>query len=158
MQTFLPLPDFTESAKVLDYKRLGKQRIEAFQILKVILNPNPTLTYTIVNGNYIFTKAKKVAWINHPATRMWRNYPSALCLYGIRICEEWIRQGYRDSLLGRFNLEYEKFEENQIEIPPFVKDEKFNSSHRASLLFKNYSYYSRFGWSEEPKMEYFWPV
>ena len=32
MQTFLPYPDFWVSAKMLDDKRLGKQRVEAMQI------------------------------------------------------------------------------------------------------------------------------
>ena len=36
MQTFLPYPDFAESAKVLDNKRLGKQRVECLQIMKAL--------------------------------------------------------------------------------------------------------------------------
>jgi len=32
MQTFLPYADFKESAQCLDYRRLGKQRVEAKQI------------------------------------------------------------------------------------------------------------------------------
>ena len=39
MQTFLPYPDFERSAKVLDNKRLGKQRVEVLQILNVLLRP-----------------------------------------------------------------------------------------------------------------------
>ena len=37
MQTFLPYPDFKQSAACLDYRRLGKQRVEGVQILKKIL-------------------------------------------------------------------------------------------------------------------------
>ena len=33
MQTFLPYPDFKKSLQTLDYRRLGKQRIEAYQII-----------------------------------------------------------------------------------------------------------------------------
>ncbi len=33
MQTFIPYPDFHRSAEVLDMKRLGKQRVETFQVL-----------------------------------------------------------------------------------------------------------------------------
>jgi len=33
MQTFLPYPDFLQSLQSLDNKRLGKQRVETFQIL-----------------------------------------------------------------------------------------------------------------------------
>jgi hypothetical protein len=36
MQTFLPYPDFRESLQVLDNKRLGKQRVEAYQIISAI--------------------------------------------------------------------------------------------------------------------------
>ena len=34
MQTFMPYPDYSESARCLDRQRLGKQRVEAFQILR----------------------------------------------------------------------------------------------------------------------------
>ena len=38
MQTFLPYESFRESAKVLDWRRLGKQRVEGMQII----NANPS--------------------------------------------------------------------------------------------------------------------
>lgn len=34
MTTFLPYADFTETAKVLDRARLGKQRVETLQIVQ----------------------------------------------------------------------------------------------------------------------------
>lgn len=76
MQTFLPYPDF--DARVLDYRRLGKQRIEAKQIY-----------LAITQGG---------GWRNHPAVRMWRGYVVALAHYGVVICREWITRGYRDNL------------------------------------------------------------
>jgi len=36
MQTFLPYESFRESAKVLDWRRLGKQRVEGMQIINAI--------------------------------------------------------------------------------------------------------------------------
>ena len=36
MQTFLPYSNFYKSAKVLDQKRLGKQRVEVLQLLNSI--------------------------------------------------------------------------------------------------------------------------
>lgn len=36
MQTFLPYISFEESAACLDYRRLGKQRLEAKQLLNAI--------------------------------------------------------------------------------------------------------------------------
>ena len=68
MQTFLPYKDFHKSASVLDRQRLGKQRVEALQILQVNLkvDANPT---------------EKVAWKYHPAVIMWRNHNTALLEY-----------------------------------------------------------------------------
>ena len=40
MQTFLPYPDFKKSAKCLDYKRLGKQRCESWQIYLALTKEN----------------------------------------------------------------------------------------------------------------------
>lgn len=38
MQTFLPYSDFARSAASLDMMRLGKQRVETFQVLQKLLN------------------------------------------------------------------------------------------------------------------------
>ena len=79
MQTFLPYRSFIESAKCLDNKRLGKQRVAVLQILN-------TLT------------GKSTGWINHPATKMWRGYELALCEYGLEVCEQWYyERGFRDT-------------------------------------------------------------
>ena len=34
MQTFLPVADYTETARLLDNPRLGKQRVECLQVLR----------------------------------------------------------------------------------------------------------------------------
>ena len=36
MQTFLPYSSFDLTMECLDYRRLGKQRVEAFQILRAL--------------------------------------------------------------------------------------------------------------------------
>lgn len=77
MQTFLPFEDFTECAKVLDYRRLGKQRIESCQILNTLA------------GN-------SKGWINHPAVKMWRGYENVLIKYNLAICKEWVAKGYKE--------------------------------------------------------------
>ena len=59
MQTFLPYKDFTKSAKALDNKRLGKQRVEVKQILNAL-------------------DGKSKGWTNHPATNMWRDMKQPL--------------------------------------------------------------------------------
>ena len=64
MQTFLPHKSFKKSLKVLDWRRLGKQRVEAHQILNVLLERTDTK-----------------GWRNHPITKMWKGYEDALKLY-----------------------------------------------------------------------------
>jgi predicted RNase H-like HicB family nuclease len=59
MQTFLPYLDFAECARVLDDRRLGKQRVEVLQIARAITVPG-------------------YGWRHHPAVRMWRGYEEAL--------------------------------------------------------------------------------
>jgi len=124
MQTFLPYPDFHQSARCLDNKRLGKQRVEAYQILEL-------------------------DFPNHPATKMWIGYESALCYYGFIICEEWKNRGFVDNL-------QEVFEFDDIILPPWIGG-KIHGTHRAALLFKDYHYYSQFNWEEKPEMRYHWP-
>ena len=81
MQTFLPYSDFQKSLEVLDYRRLGKQRVEAKQILNVLLDRTQTK-----------------GWRNHPITKMWSGYEPALQLYHNMCIEEWIRQGYNNNM------------------------------------------------------------
>ena len=89
MQTFLISPDYSETSKILDYRRLGKQRVECWQILNILLtlkiHPNT-----------------KLAWMNHPAVLMWKGYEYQLCKYGIEISKNWINRGYKDSMLPKF--------------------------------------------------------
>jgi hypothetical protein len=134
MQTFLPYPNFHKSLACLDYKRLGKQRIEALIILRNITgSPN--------------------RWINHPAVRMWMGYPDALMLYMNMAIKLWIGRGYRNS------MEYQKPDfSHRIGLPSWFGDENFHRAHRQALLFKNYEYYSHYFPDDVPKIEYVWPV
>ena len=75
MQTFLPYPDFAESLRVLDSRRLGKQRLEAMQLLLAI-------------------SADGSGWSHHPAAAMWRGYTNALKQYHNLAIGEWVRRGY----------------------------------------------------------------
>ena len=138
MQTFLPYSEFDKSAQILDYKRLGKQRLEAMQLVNSIkkLEGNPDV---------------KVGWHNHPARRMWTGFTDALKLYHNIMIDEWTRRGYNNT------MEYYPLPQN-ILYPTWLGDNRVHSSHRANLLRKDYKYYSLFGWKEEPKTNYFWPV
>lgn len=135
MNTFLPYHCFKCSARVLDDKRLGKQRVEAKQILNTILGLSRS-------------------WQNHPAVKMWQGYNEALVTYGITICEEWIERGFQDNLLSYFRL----FDSEPLVYPPWFGDKRFHASHRSNLLRKKNAHYSQFNWPEESTMRYYWPV
>lgn len=130
MQTFLPVPSFMGSALILDYKRLGKQRVEVLQLLR---------------GQ----------WSNHPCAKMWLGYHEALAEYGREICKAWIAKGYKDTCLGKINAIIAP--ERSYILPPWFGNEKFHASHRSNLLRKNKVFYSSYGWSEADNLEYIWP-
>lgn len=150
MQTFLPYNNFVDSARCLDYRRLGKQRVECKQILQALGVP--------VGGPL---RDKPSSWRNHPATRMWEGHEYSLCVYAIAICDEWRRRGYRDTLQEQFYdaantlLRLGKDESGR---PEWLGCEEFHSSHRSNLLRKLPEHYARFGWSEPDNLEYVWPV
>lgn len=138
MQTFLPVSDFAASARFLDDARLGKQRVEAYQIIRTLDG--------ITRG-----------WRNHPAVRMWRGYEAALIEYTLVVCDEWDRRGYADTVRGKLQVHLRRTG-GPILPPPWLGREALHASHRSNLLRKNPDYYGRFGWSEPPDLPYFWPV
>lgn len=148
MQTFLPLSDYKFSAKVLDYRRLGKQRVECLQLLNV----NLPIRYPD-----LFPEYKSRGWINHPAGKMWRGYESQLILYAMTVCEEWIARGYKDSILPKLQEMYSKIPEFDV-TPVWLGDKNLHASHRSNLLRKDSVYYGKFGWNEPDSLPYIWPV
>jgi hypothetical protein len=139
MQTFLPYSDFSKSAGVLDRARLGKQRVETWQIYLALTNP-------------------EYGWKNHPATKMWRGYVGALLEYGQVICQEWISRGYKDTLLNKFQNAKTSGNVFSLEMPFWLGDVAFHASHRANLLRKFPEHYNKFNWTDSPTLPYVWPV
>lgn len=133
MQTFLPYPSFTESAKALDRQRLGKQRVEAMQILKVLAGETS-------------------GWAHHPAVQMWKGHESALAAYGWTMCAEWKRRGYRDNLTPFFDA-YAWGGRS----PAWLGDPALHASHRSNLLRKYPEWYGQYGWTEPNTLPYVWP-
>ena len=130
MQTFLPYADFQRTAKCLDDKRLGKQRVECMQILKAIYIPD-------------------YGWRHHPAVKMWKDYPHALQSYMNTCIREWIDRGFKN------NMPIEKTD-SFIELPQWLGNTTLHASHRSNLLRKDTEFYSKFKWKENDSMPYFW--
>lgn len=132
MQTFLPYQSFTKSLQCLDDKRLGKQRVEALQILNA-LEPGSTSR-----------------WKNHPAVKMWRGWENALKQYYNESIKQWLSRGFNNTMRTK--------EVFCIYSRPTWLTEAFCSAHRSNLLRKDPTYYSQFGWTEPDNLPYIWPV
>jgi hypothetical protein len=73
---------------------------------------------------------------------MWKGFDSALASYMDACIDEWIRRGYRNTMV-RAGIELKA-------LPPWFGDEQFHASHRSNLLRKDLKFYSQYGWSEGP--------
>ncbi len=135
MQTFLPYASFTESAQVLDRQRLGKQRVETWQILNAL-------------------DGKTKGWVSHPVTKMWRGYEYALCEYGIEICLEWIARGYQDCMLERFVTRISEVED--WDYPAWLGIEDLHLSHRSNLVRKFPEHYGTYFPDVPDNLPYLW--
>jgi len=134
MQTFLTQRNLIENARCLDYRRLGKQRVETRQIIDAL-------------------DGKTSGWVNHPAVLMWAGCQAFLEYYFNVIAAEWKRRGYQH------NMGWMEPRDKPVEPEWMEPDgEKLYSSHRAALLHKDYDHYKQFGWVEEPKLDYWWPT
>lgn len=134
MQTFLPYADFAESAAVLDYRRLGKQRVEVLQLLNAL-------------------QGKSKGWVNHPAAIMWRGYEPALAAYGNAVIAEWVSRGYKNTM-PYWELEHGKL----YEVPWWLGNEQFHLSHQSNLLRKDAAWYGRYFPGVPHDLPYTWPA
>jgi hypothetical protein len=151
MQTFLPFGDFTASARVLDPRRLGKQCVEALQVLRGLTVPGH-------------------GWRRHPAVRMWTGYEEALVRYGLQVCARWTALGHRDTCArslredfhARFPAAAAVRDQEALgaagELPPWLGETAFHRSHRSALLRKDPAFYTGLFPATPADLPYVWPV
>jgi len=139
MQTFMTHPNYLDTAKSLDNKRLGKQRVEAYQILKAL------------RGDYNETGA----WVNHPATVMWRGNEFDLALYGLTISVEWYERGFEDTLMYKFIDIMNQYESSYNSYPWWVTNELLLTTHQSNLMRKDSGYYA---FDVPDNIPYVWPL
>jgi hypothetical protein len=174
MQTFLPHATYADSARVLDQKRLGKQRVETLQIMQVLLEERLVTSDKVAflaktrdkDGNVVHVeRTRRVprpkadwvretmvpkGWSHHPAVLMWRGHELALLEYQKAVCAEWVARGYKDSCLEKTEFLLEPHMDK-------LSDERFHESHQSNLLRKDESYYSNYS-HLGPDLPYKWPV
>ncbi len=149
MQTFLPYADFDDSAAVLDDRRLGKQRVEALQVMRAL---------TI----------ERYGWKSHPVVLMWKGYEEALAAYGTAICRKWCRRGYADTCALKMQADARAggvpIIRTQAELaaagrlPPWLGDEAVHRSHRSALVRKDPAHYRDHFPDVPDDLPYQWPV
>ncbi|MFE5538524.1 MSMEG_6728 family protein [Streptomyces sp. NPDC056519] len=149
MQTFLPFPSFDASAAVLDARRLGKQRVEAVQVLRGL----------VVAG---------YGWRRHPAVRMWAGYEEALVRYGLEICGVWTAQGRADTCAVTLARDFGTWRpggaprtQEQLaaggDLPPWLGAPEFHRSHQSALVRKDPDFYRELFPGVPDDLPYVWP-
>jgi hypothetical protein len=149
VQTFLPFADFERSARSLDVKRLGKQRVETIQVVRALTRPG-------------------YGWANHPAVLMWKGFEEALGRYGLTCCDVWIELGFGDTCAATIATDLRAAGVDRIRtqaeiaaagaLPPWLGDEALHRSHRSALLRKDPDHY-RSAFPDVPTdLPYVWPV
>lgn len=137
LQTFLPWEDFSQSAACLDRQRLGKQRVEAYQILRQL---------RLENGN----------WRHHPAVKMWEGWESALLKYAFDVCAAWRGRGYRDGVMDTLEREFGPRPQDPP-LPWWIGRREFHRSHRSNLVRKDPKWYGPLFPDVPRNLEYWWP-
>ena len=144
VQTFLPYPDFAASALVLDPRRLGKQRVEALQVLRGLIVPG-------------------YGWRHHPAVKMWKGYEEALVRYGLEMCAAWTALGHSDTVAATLAAAHGDARTQQelarlVAVPPWLGRDDVHRSHRSALVRKDPAFYGPLFPDADPEEPYVWPT
>jgi hypothetical protein len=153
MQTFLPYADFERSARVLDDKRLGKQRVETLQVMGVLV----AAFWDNAAGRVQEREPK--GWRTHPVVLMWRGHEAALLAYQRATCEVWVDRGFNDTCYAKTAalVEHRFGEVPPPEPPPWFGDEALHRSHQSNLVRKDAAVYGPLFPGVPDDLEYVWP-
>lgn len=140
MQTFLtstnpdPVEACRETFNMLDNARLGKQRLEAVQLIK---------------GQFP----------NHPAAKMWVGHKHALAMYAAFACIHWRERGFNDSLLPKLERAMERTRRPLV-WPWWFGHPAFVRCHKSKLYYKGSPKWVgavEFGLGAPHQLPYLWP-
>lgn len=110
MQVFHPFPSISASLDCLDKRRLGKQRVEAKQIIEIVE----------YNGK---------GWSKHPCVVMYRPYLNYLKMYYNTSLEKFELRGGQNNVCQFMDYD-------EVIVPPWIGNESFHNSHLANLMRK----------------------
>ena len=140
MQTFMPYSEYHKVAKILDYRRLGKQRIECLQTYNQL---------TLGKGGFP----------HHPINKMWKYHVESLAEYTNAMITEWINRGYKNTMhYIRCCKNFSNYSTEHHIKPDWVFYWELQRSHQSNLLRKDWEYYRKcFDNDIQTDMPYSWP-
>ena len=148
MQTFLPHLDFEQSARALDLRRLGKQRVECIQVVRGLTREG-------------------YGWRHHPAVKMWQGHEEALGRYSLTCCEVWTGHGFADTCAATIAADLAEAGVTQVRsqlelasagaLPSWLGDPEFHRAHQSALVRKDPGFYAPMFPGVPDDLPYRWP-
>ncbi len=140
VNTFLPHGNVKHAVSLLDDRRLGKQRVEAYQIYLILtlakkvgtrmkINPNTPANHIKIFDQLYAESGHRHGFYKHPMVLMWCGHIDALAEYTNFCIDEWVKRGFRN------NMKHLKTVDAPI-YPEWVSCPAVHYSHRAALLRK----------------------
>ncbi|MDQ4055263.1 MAG: MSMEG_6728 family protein, partial [Actinomycetota bacterium] len=131
-----------------DARRLGKQRVEALQVVRGLTVPG-------------------YGWRHHPAVKMWRGHEEALGCYALLSCEVWTELGHADTCAATICLDLAAAGITSVRsqdelagagaLPSWLGDEDFHRAHQSSLVRKDPAFYGSKFPGVPDDLPYVWP-
>lgn len=146
VNTFLPYPSLEATARSLDFRRLGKQRVEAWQIWTVLGKAESVLPPPKGLGEASWASkrswmedatrcwkelyGKRLGWATHPAVILWVGYRDGLAMYYNAMLAGWEARGGRNITLKPLPIP-----EGTV-LPPWTRSTVVHNAFRWQLLRK----------------------
>lgn len=145
LQTYLPEPDFTETAALLHDVHLERQRRDVYLIFEILAG-------------------LRDQWRNRPAVQMWRGSEVVLLDYGLKVCREWRARGHNDEIEARLISFVEDVLYAKIWVPGntgakpwWLGHPGFHLSHKSNLVREMPDHYGRIWPEVKPGLPFVWP-
>lgn len=140
MQTFLPFPDFTLSAKCLDDSLLVKQVAEVLTVYKIL-------------------KYHKHGWDEYPVCKMWYGHLGVLGWYYTVLHSVAKAQNLTMLPIKGVELPEMLVMGSPVIFPSWIGSPALHRSHQSNLLKRNEKHYRFwFGTTVPKNLDYHWPV
>ena len=148
MQTFLPHVDFERSARALDIRRLGKQRVECIQVVRGLTREG-------------------YGWRHHPAVKMWKGHEEALGCYALTCCAVWTELGFADTCAATIRADLAEAGVTEVRsqfelasagvLPSGLGSQEFHRAHQSALVRKDPAFYRPRFPDIADDLPYLWP-